>query len=69
MLSATTISSSIALPLAGGLSDIFGRRWFMISGSLIGVIASIVALAAQNVPTIIASSVVAGFGSGSQQLA
>jgi MFS family permease len=69
MISASTITSSISLPLSGGLSDIFGRRYFVIFGGLIGLIASIIAIAAQNVPTLIASSVVAGLGAGSQQLA
>src|ERR1700735_3839347 len=39
MISASTISTSVSLPLAGGLSDIFGRRWFVIIGCVIGIIA------------------------------
>ena len=69
MISASTITTSISLPLSGGLSDIFGRRYFVIFGCVIGIIASIVAIVAKDVPTIIASSVIAGLGAGSQQLA
>ncbi|QDS74911.1 hypothetical protein FKW77_004056 [Venturia effusa] len=69
MLSASTITSTISLPLAGGLSDIFGRRVFIIAGGFISLLAAVIALAAGNVPTMIASAAVAGLGSGSQQLA
>jgi MFS family permease len=68
MITASTITTSISLPLSGGLSDIFGRRYFVIVGCLIGIVASIIAIVAKDVPTIIASSVVAGLGAGSQQL-
>lgn len=69
MISASTITTAISLMLSGGLSDIFGRRYFVILGCFIGIIASIVAIVAKSVPMIIASSVVAGLGAGSQQLA
>jgi MFS family permease len=69
MVSASTITTSISLPLSGGLSDIFGRRYFVIFGSFIGIIASIIAIVAKDVPTIIASAVISGLGAGSQQLA
>jgi MFS family permease len=69
MISASTITTSVSLPLAGGLSDIFGRRWFVIIGCVIGIVASVIAILAKNIPTIIASSAIAGLGAGSQQLA
>ncbi|TLD20987.1 Neutral ceramidase B [Venturia nashicola] len=69
MLSADTITSTMSLPLAGGLSDIFGRRMFIIAGGFVSLLAAIIALAAGNLPTVIASAAVAGLGSGSQQLA
>jgi MFS family permease len=69
MVSASTITTSISLPLSGGLSDIFGRRYFVIFGSLIGIIASIIAIVAKDVPTVIVSAVISGLGAGSQQLA
>jgi MFS family permease len=38
---------------AGGLSDIFGRRMFIIAGGFISLLAAIIALAAPNVPTMV----------------
>ncbi|KAF2664163.1 MFS general substrate transporter [Microthyrium microscopicum] len=69
ILSAYSISVSVALPLAGGLSDIFGRKPFFLVGTLIALVGTVVALAAQNVPMIIAAMVLKGIGAGSQQLA
>ncbi|KAK2794657.1 hypothetical protein FQN51_000755 [Onygenales sp. PD_10] len=69
MLSGYSISVSVMYPLSGGLSDIFGRRWFFIIGTIASLIGTIVALAAQNVPTVIAGMVLKGIGAGSQQLA
>ncbi|KAF2675335.1 MFS general substrate transporter [Microthyrium microscopicum] len=69
IVSASTITISVALPLSGGLSDIFGRRYFVLIGCIIGMIAAIVAICAKDTPTIIASSVIAGLGAGSQQIA
>jgi MFS family permease len=50
------------------MSDIFGRRWFFIVGCFISLSGTVVALAAQNVPMIIAGMILKGIGSGSQQL-
>jgi MFS family permease len=69
MLSAITVSTSFALPLSGGFSDIFGRRWFVLIGCVIGIIASIVAICANKDYTIIVASIIGGFQAGSQQLA
>lgn len=69
IISAYTITVSVSLPLAGGLSDIFGRKGFFIVGCLISLIGTVVALAAKTVPTVIAGMVLKGVGSGSQQLA
>jgi len=69
MLSASTVSTSIALPLSGGFSDVFGRRWFVLIGCIIGVIAAIIAIVAKSDAVIIVASLIAGFQAGSQQLA
>jgi MFS family permease len=57
------------LPLAGGLSDIFGRRYFFIVGCAFSLTGTVIALAAKNIPMLIAGMVMKGVGSGSQQLA
>ena len=69
MLSATTVSTSIALPLSGGFSDIFGRRWFVLVGCVIGMIAAIVAICATSDAVIIVAAIIGGLQAGSQQLA
>jgi MFS family permease len=69
ILSSYTIATAIALPLSGGLSDIFGRRPFFIVGCCISLSGTIVALAAQNIPMIIVGMILKGIGAGSQQLA
>lgn len=61
--------NSLVLPLAGGLSDIFGRRWFFIIGTCFSLVGAIIACAAPDVPTVVAGMLVCGFGGGSQQLA
>jgi MFS family permease len=55
--------------LSGGLSDIFGRKGFFLVGCCISLLGTIIALAAKNVPTVIAGMVFKGIGAGSQQLA
>ncbi|TLD18252.1 Neutral ceramidase B [Venturia nashicola] len=68
MLSANNIANSIALPLSGGLSDIFGRKIFFIGGCMLSLTGVTVALAARNIPTMIAAMLLKGFGSGAQAL-
>jgi MFS family permease len=69
ILSSYTISVSVALPLSGGLSDIFGRKPFFLVGTVISLIGTAIALAAKNVPMVITGMVFKGIGAGSQQLA
>jgi MFS family permease len=69
MLTAYTIAVSVSLPISGGLSDIFGRRRFVIGGCCVSLIGTCVAIGAQNIPTVIAAMALKGIGSGSQQLA
>jgi MFS family permease len=69
MLSASTVSTSIALPLSGGFSDVFGRRWFVILGCVIGIISAIIAICANSDAVIIVAAIIGGLQAGSQQLA
>ncbi|KAI1613465.1 putative major facilitator superfamily transporter [Exophiala viscosa] len=59
-----SIASSVSFSMAGGLSDVFGRRWTIISGQIFCIIGSIVAATAKNVSTIIVASTFLGFGCG-----
>ncbi|KAF2428787.1 MFS general substrate transporter, partial [Tothia fuscella] len=69
MLTAYTIAVSVSLPISGGLSDIFGRRRFVIAGCCISLIGTAIAIGSQNIPMMIAAMALKGIGSGSQQLA
>lgn len=53
--------------MVGQLSDIFGRRWFFIIGSLIALIGSIIGATAQNVNTLIGAQVFIGIAVAFQQ--
>ncbi|KAF2639897.1 MFS general substrate transporter [Massarina eburnea CBS 473.64] len=52
--------------LVGRLNDIFGRRWFFISGSFISLIGCIIGAVAQNVNTLIGAEVLIGLASAFQ---
>jgi MFS family permease len=69
MLTAYTIAVSVSLPISGGLSDIFGRRKFVIAGCFVSLMGTAIALGSQNIPMMIAAMTLKGIGSGSQQLA
>lgn len=69
MITSYTISTAVSTPLCGGMSDIFGRKGFIIVGCTISLVGTVIALAAQNVPMVIAGMILKGIGAGSQQLA
>ncbi|CAK7235626.1 hypothetical protein SBRCBS47491_009358 [Sporothrix bragantina] len=50
--------------VSGRMSDIFGRRWFFIIGSCIGLIGSIIGACAQSVNQLIGAMVFLGISSG-----
>lgn len=52
--------------LAGRLSDIFGRRWFFIIGSCIGLIGSIVGGTSSSLEQLIAGETLIGIAAGFQ---
>jgi MFS family permease len=68
MLSGHGITVALVLPLAGGLSDIFGRKYFFLAGCMFSLSGVSIALGAKNVPMMIAAMVLKGIGSGAQQL-
>ncbi|KAF2161856.1 hypothetical protein M409DRAFT_58639 [Zasmidium cellare ATCC 36951] len=53
--------------MVGQLSDIFGRRWFFIIGSILALIGSIVGATAKNVNTLIGAEVLIGIAVAFQQ--
>ena len=61
-----TMTQAIMLLLVGRLSDIFGRRWFFVIGSAIGMVGSIVAATANGVGQVIAGETLIGIAAGFQ---
>ncbi len=61
-----TLTLSIGLTLVGRLSDLFGRRWFFISGNVLAVIGSIVCAVAYNINMVIGGTVLIGLAASTQ---
>lgn len=55
-----TICLTVGLTLVGRLSDLFGRRWFFVSGTILGLIGCIVCATAQSVNVLIGGEVLVG---------
>lgn len=64
----STLGGGVMLLIVGRLSDILGRRYFLIGCQLLALIGSIVAATASSVNTVIAGSVLIGIAAGGQQL-
>ncbi|CRG89117.1 putative transporter C3H1,06c [Talaromyces islandicus] len=61
-----SLAQAVILMLVGRLSDIFGRRWFFIVGSSIGLIGSIVGATATSLGQLIAGETLIGIAAGFQ---
>ncbi|CAK7210045.1 hypothetical protein SCUCBS95973_000659 [Sporothrix curviconia] len=57
---------AVGLGLVGRLSDIFGRRYWFIGGSVIGVTGAIVCATAKTIPVLIGGNVLLGLSSATQ---
>ena len=58
-----TICLTVGLTLVGRLSDIFGRRWFFISGMALGPIDCIICATAYSIPVLIGGEALVGLAS------
>lgn len=63
------LGGSIVVSISGRLSDIFGRRYFMITGSLISIAGCLVGANGTNINMMVASGTLFGIGSGFQEMA
>ncbi|OAL27833.1 hypothetical protein AYO20_09686 [Fonsecaea nubica] len=61
---AKTVATGIAALIIGTTTDLLGRRWVTIGGSILGVIGCILGATAQSVPQVIAAMAVNGIGGG-----
>ncbi|PSN64768.1 MFS general substrate transporter [Corynespora cassiicola Philippines] len=58
------LGGAMLVTVGGRLSDLFGRRWFFISGAVILIIGSIVSATGQSINQMIAGGALFGAGSG-----
>ncbi|GME36890.1 Sugar transporter conserved site [Neofusicoccum parvum] len=59
-----SVASAVSFSIAGGWSDIFGRRWVTLSGQIITLVGAIIGATAQKTTTVAAASTIVGFGAG-----
>ncbi|KAB5585205.1 fungal trichothecene efflux pump [Coniochaeta sp. 2T2.1] len=63
-----TLGASILVSIGGRLSDIFGRRYFMMTGALISIVGCLVGANGKSIEMMIVSGALFGIGSGFQEL-
>lgn len=64
VVTAYLLTSTIAVPIAGKLSDLYGRRRLLLIGIIVFVAASLLCGAAQNIEQLIAYRALQGIGGG-----
>ncbi|CAK7238471.1 hypothetical protein SEUCBS140593_010722 [Sporothrix eucalyptigena] len=60
------VSLAVFFTPVGRLSDLFGRRWFFISGAAVAVLGSIVCATAKTIPVLIGGNVLLGVATSTQ---
>ncbi|KAF5511964.1 Trichothecene efflux pump TRI12 [Colletotrichum aenigma] len=63
-----TLGASILVSVGGRLSDIFGRRYFMMTGAAVSIVGTLVGATARSINQMIVSGALFGIGSGFQEL-
>ncbi|ETN39002.1 uncharacterized protein HMPREF1541_07044 [Cyphellophora europaea CBS 101466] len=63
-----SLGAAILVSVGGRLSDIFGRRYFMLCGAIISFVGTIVGATGQSIAQMIVSGVLFGIGSGFQEM-
>lgn len=64
IVTAYLLTSTVTVPLAGKLSDMYGRRVILISGVILFTLASLLSGIAPNVEALIAARALQGIGGG-----
>ncbi|KAJ9643674.1 hypothetical protein H2204_001819 [Knufia peltigerae] len=62
-----SLCAAVMVSVAGRLGDIFGRRYFMLCGSAIAFIGTIIGATGKSIPQMIVSGVFFGFAAGIQE--
>lgn len=63
-----TLIKGVGLLLVGSLSDVLGRRYFMVVGQAFGFVGSCIAARATNISTLIGANVLIGISGATQVL-
>ncbi|KAL3444206.1 fungal trichothecene efflux pump [Aspergillus insuetus] len=58
------LGAAVIVTIGGRLSDIFGRRWFLISGAVFGAAGAVAGATGQSVSQMIGAGVLMGIGGG-----
>ncbi|KAF3009713.1 hypothetical protein E8E13_008921 [Curvularia kusanoi] len=61
-----TLGTTVGFTLVGRLSDIFGRRWFFIGASVLGLIGNIIGASAQSINMLIVTNCINGIAAAGQ---
>ncbi|KAF1980237.1 MFS general substrate transporter [Bimuria novae-zelandiae CBS 107.79] len=62
------LGAAIIVTVGGHLTDIFGRRWFLLTGAVSAAIGALVGATGQSISQMIVSGVLFGFGGGFQEM-
>src|SRR5258706_5492444 len=63
-VTAYILATAIMIPIVGKLSDQFGRKWFLLSGTALFLLGSVLSGAAQSMDQLIAFRAIQGLGAG-----
>ena len=69
VVTAQTVGGAAIAPVVGRFGDIFGRRKFLLTGNLLGVVGTVISATAPDINTLIGGGVLIGVASGMRQLA
>ncbi|KAJ1329838.1 Fungal trichothecene efflux pump (TRI12) [Microdochium nivale] len=64
-----SIGAAVSFSIAGGMSDIFGRRWILLSGQFIILAGAIVCALSKTTLDVVAGTTLVGFGAGTIMVA
>jgi MFS family permease len=62
------LGASIIVTIGGRLSDIAGRRWFLLFGAIAGAVGALVGATGQSITQMIISGIIFGVGGGFQEM-
>ncbi|CAK7202974.1 hypothetical protein SEUCBS139899_005701 [Sporothrix eucalyptigena] len=62
------LGAAVVVSVGGRLSDIFGRRYFMLTGSLLGIVGCVVGATGKSINQMIGSGIIFGIASGFQEM-